>query len=164
MPLSFTSAKTTSSPKFNTQLAEIINDLGVTITLSPFFKSNALKASSKATLPLETATEYLFPTYFENCFSNEIPSFCETIQLHIHFKSNPEAPLACSWYAKPYNATEEIWVGITQSGGGSQDDEHLNFTSRFTVIEGKVQVIGRSAQTAHQFWGSRIGFFLPRGI
>ena len=72
LPLSSTSAKTTSSPKFNTQLAEIINDLGVTITLSPFFKFNALKASSKATLPLETAPEYLFPIYLETCVSIEV--------------------------------------------------------------------------------------------
>ena len=97
-------------------------------------------------------------------FSNEIPSFCETIQLHIHFKSNPQATSSCSWYTKPYNASEEIWVGITQGGGGTQDDEHINFTSRFTVIEGKVQAIGRSAQSGHKLWGTRLGFYLPRGI
>ena len=47
-----------------------MNDLGVTITSSPFFNFNDLIAISKATLPFETATEYLFPKYKENSLSN----------------------------------------------------------------------------------------------
>ena len=58
-PLSSTSAKIGFNPKFNTQLAEIINDLGVTITESFFFKFNAFNANYKATLPFDTANEYL---------------------------------------------------------------------------------------------------------
>ena len=67
-PLLSTSAKTGFNPKFNTQLADIINDLGVTITESFFFKFNAFRAISKATLPFETATEYLFPKYKDHFF------------------------------------------------------------------------------------------------
>ena len=58
-PLLSISAKIGFNPKFNTQLADAINDLGVTITVCFFFKSNAFKAISKATLPFETAIEYL---------------------------------------------------------------------------------------------------------
>ena len=97
-------------------------------------------------------------------FSNEIPAFCETIQLSIHFKSQPEATSSCNWYVKPYNASEEIWVGITEGAGGSNGDEHINFTSRFAATAGKVQSIGRSAHPGHRLYGSRIGFYLPRGI
>ena len=53
-PLSSTSAKIGFNPKFKTQLADIINDLGVTIIESVFFKFNAFKAISNATLPFET--------------------------------------------------------------------------------------------------------------
>jgi hypothetical protein len=38
-----------------------MNDLGVTITLSVFLRFKAFKAISRATLPLETVSEYLIP-------------------------------------------------------------------------------------------------------
>ena len=75
MPLSFTSAKIGLRPKFNTQLAEIMKDLGVTIILSFFFRSNDFKAISRAILPFETAIEYLFPICLENSNSKFLHSF-----------------------------------------------------------------------------------------
>ena len=44
-----------------TQAAEIKYDLGVTIILSFFLIPNDFKAISKATEPLDTVIEYLFP-------------------------------------------------------------------------------------------------------
>ena len=58
-PLLSTSAKIGFNPKFNTQLADATNDLGVTITESVFLKFKAFKAISKATLPFETASNVL---------------------------------------------------------------------------------------------------------
>lgn len=57
-PLLSTSAKTGFNPKFNTQLADEINDLGVTITEFVFFNLNACKAISKTKLPFETVNKY----------------------------------------------------------------------------------------------------------
>ena len=70
LPLSSTSAKIGFNPKFKTQLAEIIKDLGVTITSSPLFKLRDLSAIYRATLPFYTAMLYLFLWYSENSFSN----------------------------------------------------------------------------------------------
>ena len=61
LPLLSTSANIGFKPIFNTQLADMTKDLGVTITSSFSIKFRALSASSNATLPLDTATEYFVP-------------------------------------------------------------------------------------------------------
>ena len=54
---------------------EAINDLGVTMTSSFFFKSNDRNATSRATVPLDRAMAYFTSLQFENSFSNFLHSF-----------------------------------------------------------------------------------------
>ena len=69
-----TSANIGFAPHLITEETDAIKLLGVTITSSFFLISILFKAISKASVPLETAIEYLVFAKFENSFSNNLPS------------------------------------------------------------------------------------------
>src|SRR5215471_6509470 len=65
-----TSAQTGRAPKVTAQLAEAINVRLAVITSSPGTTPSARNASSRATVPLATATAYWQPANLANSSSN----------------------------------------------------------------------------------------------
>lgn len=63
------STKTGLIDSYKRQLEEEMNEKGVVMTSSPFFKPRAITAKCKAQVPLATAQANFVPTYLEMFFS-----------------------------------------------------------------------------------------------